>query len=675
MREAEIDRAQQKARAEEATKRARVERDRLRLTIALLTSVLALVVLGCAGAFWIFQQRQNRLKAAEAILARVEMFHQRAEAQGANPVAWREALAAADQALATGGDLPNLAPGVRLAALRQEIAEQGRQADRDRRLMTELADFRSKRYQSDEGYKTAFENFGLHLLHRDVPGDPPATPLDEVFVHLNSLSERSRREVVEYLDDWAIVVIELSLMRGANDYQSQVAQLMAVARGLDPDPERNRLRSLLELPNLDAHREVLIRMAKDSREAGFGASTALLLATALDQIGEKAPAIDVLRSAIVRHPGDFWANFTLARKLSSAGPGRIGEAIRYYSIVRALRPETGGELADLLLSQGQEDEAESIRRELVRSQPAEAQYWTALMDLLKHRGKSAEASKLLEHWIDRLGGANRDAIAHFKIAFACRWAGDRPRELAELKEAIRLDPNLPNVHHQLGHTLLSEHDWAGAIKAYREAIRINSEDLNCHYELAYALCLSGDHPGEIASLREAIRLAPHVKDGGELESEARQTYYVSDDYKVLDMYLDSFEQGPIALGNALAETGDLPGAIGSFNEAIRLADADRTMHFVHFGMTLMHGWREQGAPHCYLGLALLKTGNSEGAIAELREAVRLEPEQGSSDVAFPLCLALAQKGDLPARSRYCGMPSGPDPTACRMRSSCWPRSS
>ena len=61
--------AEEAARAEEATKRARVERDRLRLTVALAASVLALVMLGGGAAAWLIQQRQARLAGAETILS------------------------------------------------------------------------------------------------------------------------------------------------------------------------------------------------------------------------------------------------------------------------------------------------------------------------------------------------------------------------------------------------------------------------------------------------------------------------------------------------------------------------------------------------------------------------------------------------------------------------------
>jgi eukaryotic-like serine/threonine-protein kinase len=98
LRQAEIARAEEKARAEEATKRVRVERDRLRLTVALAASVLGLVLVGGGGAFWFIQQRQARLAGVEATLARIQAIGDQAAIDGADPARWREALAAADQA-------------------------------------------------------------------------------------------------------------------------------------------------------------------------------------------------------------------------------------------------------------------------------------------------------------------------------------------------------------------------------------------------------------------------------------------------------------------------------------------------------------------------------------------------------------------------------------------------
>ncbi len=63
LRRAEIARAEEKARAVEAAKRARVERDRLRLTVALAASLVGLIVLGAGG--WGYLGRLKAARRAE----------------------------------------------------------------------------------------------------------------------------------------------------------------------------------------------------------------------------------------------------------------------------------------------------------------------------------------------------------------------------------------------------------------------------------------------------------------------------------------------------------------------------------------------------------------------------------------------------------------------------------
>ena len=139
---AEIAGAEERARAEEATSR-RVERDRLRLTVALAASVLGLALLGGCGAFWVVQQRQARLTRVEATLARIEELRDQAAADGADPARWREAFNRADQALASIGDLAMSPPGQRLTALHNRIAKEVAQAERDQKLIEELASLRT----------------------------------------------------------------------------------------------------------------------------------------------------------------------------------------------------------------------------------------------------------------------------------------------------------------------------------------------------------------------------------------------------------------------------------------------------------------------------------------------------------------------------------------------------
>ncbi len=648
LRRAEISSAQETARAAEISKRAKVERDRLRLALALAFAVLGLVGFGGAAAFWWFHERQNKLTAAAMVVARVQTLHEQARTASASPVAWREALAAADLALATIGELVSASPGVRLAAIRNTIAQEEKQAERDRTLMTELGNFRVRRglpnSLPEAGYIKAFQNYGVNL---------DASQADEVILRLKSLPEQFRSDVVGFLDDWAIVRIELAHRRGSDQYQRDIANLMAVARGLDADQARNQLRSLLEEPNLRAHRDQLRAMIKDGQAVAFGPSTAILLASALEQAGEQKLAIEVLRSAVVRHPGDLWVNFALASRLAAADPRQDGEAIRYYSVVRALRPVEGGALPVLLERQGRLDESEAIRRELVRLQPDEVSFWGELFKLLKRRGKDDDARIVRDRWLEHDRGEPEDPVGQFKVALIHRMLRDRPREIAVLREAARLDPKNSDFSHQLGHTLIMEADWAGAIDAYHAATAAFPEDINCHYELAFAHCLAGDHKSEAAALREAIRHESSMENGEPPRPQnSHETFniwsgvYLSGDHSFLDQYVDHFEQGRVALGNALIESGDPVGAIAAYREAIRADEGDKMQHYRHLG-EWWAGWWTDGktAPHRYLGAALARSGDLRGAIAELREAIRIESALAASDVGYNLCLALARSGD------------------------------
>lgn len=60
---------------------------------------------------------------------------------------------------------------------------------------------------------------------------------------------------------------------------------------------------------------------------------------------------------MIRYPADAWTNFELATLLNRAQPRKLDEAIRYYTVARALRPDSGWDLAQVLQQQGRDDEA------------------------------------------------------------------------------------------------------------------------------------------------------------------------------------------------------------------------------------------------------------------------------------------------------------------------------
>jgi eukaryotic-like serine/threonine-protein kinase len=574
------------------------------------------------------------------VLVRVQTLREQAETRGADPLPWREAMAAAEQALASIGDLSATAPGRRLSALRDTIAEDEKQARRETTLMADLTDVRARRgldkMEAEKAYPKAFRRYGLDLT---------TTPVEQAITRLKTLPKALRHEVVTFLDDWAFE-------RGGTE--KETANPLALARGLDPDPERNRLRSLLEKKDLKADADALRGMAGQANLIEAGPSTALLLASALKRVEDTDTAIAVLRAAVVRYPGDLWANSELADQLTNVTPPQTGEAIRYLSIVRALRPSSGHQLADLLEGQKQDREAEAVRRELTKLQPDDALNWGKLITLLKRHGEIEENREIGHRWLawvrEQIGREPNDAISHLKVACVYDVLNDRSNEIAELNEASRLTKRgRPAINHFLGHLLFLEHDLKGAANAYREALRVDPADLTCLYELAFTLCLSSDHNGEVQALREAVKQKSGAARRTESYLGGTQDYYcVTENFQYISYYLNIYDQGYQALGCALAESGDLIGSIAAYRDAIRSDERGSMDHESHFGVSasIVHGEEDTGTPYNSPLLATLMSDGPSKIIPELREAIRLKPKLVATQVGFHLALALARTGEV-----------------------------
>jgi len=639
LRLAQIARAEEKARAEEATKRARVERDRLRLTVALAASLLGLILLGGGGAFWVVQQRQARLTGVEATLARIQAIRDQAAADGADQARWREALAAADLALASIGDLAASVPGRRLAALRAKIAEEQAQADRDRTLIEELGslrtsvrrdcwDIKNASGMMDRRFTRAFERYGLDL---------ETMPINDAVARLKSRPEPLMREVVGSLDHWLFIRHDLPSPAEMEPKLLDLQKILELAQGLDSDPERNRLRALLEQADLKTQLQTLAAMARQTKLVEFGPSTSLLFARLLNSAGDAKNAIAVLRAAVVRYPSDPWTNFELATLLNNAHPPQADESIRFYTAARALRPETGWDLAQVLHKQGRDDEAEALHREFARLDPERTRYLWDLFRLLQQRGKKDEARAVVERMIapfrERLRLEPNDALAHRRIAFVLLFlSADIPGAVVAYREAARVDPKDAACRRQLGTLLLIQGDLPGAIAAYREVIRIDPMRLDDHYNLAAALERTGDQVGEIAELREAVRL------GRLLQDPASGVTPVKIDVIFDDLYLDTMSTMlssaliqmrayRYSYGRVLRLIGDLPGAIAAYREAINLNPGSEI------------------EARYDLEMALAESGDVPGAIAASREAIQHEHLQQVGPFRLLQAILTAERPD------------------------------
>src|SRR5262249_40132700 len=155
-----------------------------------------------------------------------------------------------------------------------------------------------------------------------------------------------------------------ALRRGLRHDAIGAQRLTEAAQVADPDPWRGRLR--VALIEVDGARRLgaLRTLVRAAPIEELPVASLHLLGQALLSEGDTDLGTDVLRQAQRRYPGDVWVNFDLADVLEKSG--RTSEAIPYYTVVRALRPQAGHNLARCLAETGRLDEAIVIFHDLIR---------------------------------------------------------------------------------------------------------------------------------------------------------------------------------------------------------------------------------------------------------------------------------------------------------------------
>lgn len=98
--------------------------------------------------------------------------------------------------------------------------------------------------------------------------------------------------------------------------------------------------------------------------------------------------------------------------------------------------------------------------------------------------------------------------ARFSLGTALYLSGDLESAIDTYRTVIRQQPDLAHAHLHLGIALMVVHDWAGAQSALRTAVRLQPDSVSGHYNLGLVRDRLGDHRGATDSYREALRLRP-----------------------------------------------------------------------------------------------------------------------------------------------------------------------
>ena len=368
LRQSEIARAEEKARAEEATKRAAVERQRSRLTVALAASVVGFLLLGGGGWTYFAQQRAARQVATERLvgeaLDKATLWRGQAKAAPLGDLSkWSEAIASANQArssLDAGEPTSELRSRVFqiIATIEHEQADasqRARENERDRKFLERLDKIRNSTDNSEysdfrklnSDFTAAFREFGIDL---DLLDPKEAGRL---------VRERSRPlEIALFLDDWALTRDQEWNGKKAGENRN----LIAAARAIDPDPWRDQLRNLI----VGGSPEDIRRLATNPEALATQPPRCLYFLSRILAKAEyewkmsskkgaptgpgKPSADDILRQAWKRSPGDFLICRAMAgisvRSIPECGERYRGCTYYYPAIFEKLRFNTAAVAAN-----------------------------------------------------------------------------------------------------------------------------------------------------------------------------------------------------------------------------------------------------------------------------------------------------------------------------------------
>jgi tetratricopeptide (TPR) repeat protein/predicted Ser/Thr protein kinase len=545
-------RARRPSWAQAAARWARRHRVMVGAVAAVLLAVAA--VLG-ANTYWWAQRRAGAEAAAREALGEAERL--------GGQQRWPEALSAARRA---AGVLAGVGADPALLRQAEKLERDMEMVRRLEEARLDAAALKNSGFDLQAGcaaYAGAFAWYGL-----DVDGTDPQETAARVR------SSPIRDQLVAALEDWAWQRKDLK----AGGWE----RLVAVARAADPDPWRDRLRDALE-----GKRSL---SAEDLADPAPGQELTPVAAPLLFELTLETAAAE--RAAVLlgrirqRHPDDFWANEALGLCLARLPAPRLEEAVRFFSIAVALRPQSPGAHNNLglaLKDKGLLDEAAAEYREALRLTPG-------------------------------------FAFAHNNLGVALRAKGLLDEAAAEYREAIRLKPDFAVAHSNLGNALHDEGRLDEAVAAHREAIRLQPGYAAAHYNLGKVLYDKGRLDEAAAEYREAIRLKP------------------------------DFAFAHNDLGNALYDKGRLDEAVAEYREAIRVEPGSACDHYNLGNALYGKGRLDEAAAElreairrqpdfalarCNLGAVLLDKGVYRQAAEELRRAQELWSRQGvrSSRVA------------------------------------------
>jgi len=388
---------------------------------------------------------------------------------------------------------------------------------------------------------------------------------------------------------------------------------------------------------------VLIGILASSALLGFGQAN-LQAARELASKGSFDKADAILRKAIAADPNSVDARVLLGKTLALQGIRseaihQLAEAVRLSPNSAQIHNEYGTVLSRFV-------EMKAAREEFERAlelDPALAEAHVNLSLVVAQAGEFAAAGEHLDHAIELQGSSPKAAYAHYLRAKIWGAQDQIDKSIGELQKAVSLNPGYEEAWSDLGGMRRLNLDNAGAIEALQRAVTLKPEDAIAQYRLGQLYLHEGNAPRAVQHLKQALSRAPddratlynlmlalrstgRLQEAKSLDARLAELQHQSDRASEVGFKASALNDEGIQLEKA----GTVRAALAKYRAAL---DLDPT----GFGFRLNYA------------LALCRLRRWQDGIVELREVLRVDPD--NSDAAKALYIATEQAKTQPVDSR------------------------
>ena len=378
------------------------------------------------------------------------------------------------------------------------------------------------------------------------------------------------------------------------------------------------------------------------------------------------PSIELLQRAAKLSPSSYEVHYDLGSVL--AVTGQTERAIHELRAAEKIRPSEPGvhdQLAQLLVKSGQ--------KELAKKEHSESIALASRGDAHAKAGDfNAQANQLLAAGNARAAAAAyREALRadpnnpqlHYNLSLALDKLGDQFAERHELERATQLNPGFAVAHNQLGILEMQRGQTGEAEAAFKKAIASDPQYAEAQNNLGVLYNREGKDSDAATLYRQAIANDPkYTKAYVNLGLLLAQHGQVAQGEQQLRTAIQMNPNDPgayTALGMIQGKTGRPAEAVESFRKALSFESNSADAH-LNLGIALVdqydrtNGFKEfleaarldprSPAVHYNLGRFYFETAKYEDARKELEEALRLEPNDAPA--LYFLALAAKQDNDL-----------------------------